>query len=271
MDEQFQDVGLDFKVDGYFSDLISRERPTARVPAEASPWDIWEHALGSAVHGDFSAMPRVVEIMRYYSDHVLCYNASLLLADAITEDALALLHQRMEGCEDPLLRIDYCRILTSVGRLEFVPRILEHLTGLRHFSEAEIISIHLSDMLEPKTGDICLPSNQVSNQSYRALVLARCDEIRKTLSHPNAPVLRGELFSVPRLARIMLRELAAGDLDEDLRRRFEASTGINCTAFYKDGKLRPLKAAAILEDFLADRRNARYADGVRYFFGRRIP
>jgi hypothetical protein len=55
------------------------------------------------------------------------------------------------------------------------------------------------------------------------------------------------------------------------RRRFEASTGIDCSGFYKDRNFQPLTAAAILEDFLESPEVARYEEGVRYFFGHRIP
>ena len=42
--------------------------------------------------------------------------------------------------------------------------------------------------------------------------------------------------------------------------------------FYgKAGKLQPLSAAAIVEEFLESRESEKYEDGVRYFFGHRIP
>ncbi|NVB40421.1 hypothetical protein G6O69_21455 [Pseudenhygromyxa sp. WMMC2535] len=59
-----------------------------------------------------------------------------------------------------------------------------------------------------------------------------------------------------------------------VRRRFEAATGIDCRAMFDPkvkGRWRPLQAAAIAERFLASPEAERYEDGVRYFFGHRIP
>jgi hypothetical protein len=42
-------------------------------------------------------------------------------------------------------------------------------------------------------------------------------------------------------------------------------------AFFKDFKLQPLTAAAVVEEFLDSPEAAKYKDGFRYFFGHRIP
>ncbi|NJK31974.1 MAG: hypothetical protein HC927_05885 [Deltaproteobacteria bacterium] len=55
------------------------------------------------------------------------------------------------------------------------------------------------------------------------------------------------------------------------RRRFEASTGIDCSEFYSDGEFFPLVAAARLEAWIDSPEADRYEPGVRYFFGHRIP
>ena len=56
-----------------------------------------------------------------------------------------------------------------------------------------------------------------------------------------------------------------------LRQRFEASTGINCSDFYKQGDFQPLTAAARLEAWLESGAPDRFEPGERYFFGHKIP
>jgi hypothetical protein len=52
----------------------------------------------------------------------------------------------------------------------------------------------------------------------------------------------------------------------------EANTGLDCRGFYdRDFMLRPLAAAAIVEDFVESGEANKYLPGVRYFFGHRIP
>ena len=41
--------------------------------------------------------------------------------------------------------------------------------------------------------------------------------------------------------------------------------------YKKEGVIQPLATAAILEEFLESPEAAKYEDGVRYFFGHRIP
>ena len=60
-------------------------------------------------------------------------------------------------------------------------------------------------------------------------------------------------------------------LDTALRRRFEPATGLDCSEIFADDTVHPLAAAAIAEEFLDSDAAARFEDGVRYFFGRRIP
>ena len=55
------------------------------------------------------------------------------------------------------------------------------------------------------------------------------------------------------------------------RRSFEAATGIDCTSWYQDGKLRPLAAMATLEGFLESPEAEQYKEGIRYFWGHPIP
>ncbi|QRK11042.1 hypothetical protein JQX13_13790 [Archangium violaceum] len=111
--------------------------------------------------------------------------------------------------------------------------------------------------------------------AYEDRVLERYEELKRKFGTDQVILLHGERFSVVSVARRLLRSLNGSDFERAkrpfYRRRFEASTGIDCSPFYKDGEFQPLTAAAILEDFLESPEAARYEEGVRYFFGHRIP
>jgi hypothetical protein len=84
-------------------------------------------------------------------------------------------------------------------------------------------------------------------------------------------VYGGDRFGVVRFARLLLDRLRTPPIPVYWRRKFEASTGINCSAFYENRTFRPLTAASIIEAFLDSPGAADYEDGARYFFGHRIP
>jgi hypothetical protein len=83
------------------------------------------------------------------------------------------------------------------------------------------------------------------------------------------------LFSVRGTAERLLNLVRQPDPDVleaiDLHLRFEASTGVDCSGFFSGTRLQPLSVAGVVEQFLESPEAAKYKDGVRYFFGHRIP
>ncbi|MEZ4271726.1 MAG: hypothetical protein R3C68_09935 [Myxococcota bacterium] len=55
------------------------------------------------------------------------------------------------------------------------------------------------------------------------------------------------------------------------RHKFEVATGIDCSEMFYERMPQPLVAAKIVEEFLESPDVDKYEDGVRYFFGHRIP
>jgi hypothetical protein len=73
------------------------------------------------------------------------------------------------------------------------------------------------------------------------------------------------------LARVRTPDAPRGRIEQGVR-AFAASTGVDCRDFFdRDGNLRPLTAAAGLEEYLNSHAVARLEPGARYFFGHRIP
>jgi hypothetical protein len=136
-----------------------------------------------------------------------------------------------------------------------------------------LVPDYLSRILERELGPIS--EEGLSDLDYRDLVIRTYEQRRHELGSPEAAVLNGRPFSVRSTAERLLDKLTTDEVDEldvaEERILFEASTGIDCRAFFKDFTLQPLAAAAVVEDFIESDESERYEDGVRYFFGHRIP
>ncbi len=91
----------------------------------------------------------------------------------------------------------------------------------------------------------------------------------------NTPVLHGQQFSVRGLALRLQNHLRGSEINDVYvardRHRFESATGIDCRKFFNKGSVKVMAAAAIVEEFLESPESEKYEDGVRYFFGHRIP
>jgi hypothetical protein len=55
------------------------------------------------------------------------------------------------------------------------------------------------------------------------------------------------------------------------RHCFEATTGVDCTGFYRKQSVQALTASAIIEDLVAKTDLNKFQSGVRYFFGHAVP
>ena len=104
------------------------------------------------------------------------------------------------------------------------------------------------------------------------MVKERYDQLCDQLGTDDVTVFRGEVIDIKKICQRMLEDLGGRHrFHEEMRHKFEAMTGINCSSFYQDGKLQRLAVAALIEDFLQGPEPSKYTEGVRYFFGHRIP
>jgi hypothetical protein len=130
------------------------------------------------------------------------------------------------------------------------------------------------------TGDVMPPFEERAVQrdvdSYREIIRSQRAELVKNASlRDDSVIAEGEVFHIGHVALRLLNRVRRGepgDRIEKGRMLFEATTGIDCRVFFNEnGRLQPLPAAAILEDFLDSQEADKYEPGVRYFFGHRIP
>ena len=155
-----------------------------------------------------------------------------------------------------------------------VPIMLEIYLVTRDRPDAELLAFSISDILEAEPGPVFLA--ELPDHEYRESVLEIYGRLCDALGSSEVAVRHGRPFSVLSTARHLLAMLTSPELDaEDVpeeRMYFEAATGVDCRDFFDEAhELRPLAAASIVEEFLGSPEAARYEDGVRYFFGHRIP
>lgn len=242
-----------------------------------NPWVVLGAVLARAKQGQFTSLALLLDCVKR-SDHALLWSACFeLLGDAgpstLLRNMVERLRKEVFEKQDFGYQLHVSRAFHQSLLLWTVPEMLAMYGNTVHRGEIEVISVFLSRLLEPDFGPIA--GAMASKEEYAAFVKSKYEEMRAQLGTDQVPVLYGERFSVAGLAERLYAHLQAKDINEVtvLRERhfFEAATGIDCSSFYLEEELQPLSAAAIVEEFLESPEAEKYEDGVRYFFGHRIP
>ncbi|WP_342376379.1 hypothetical protein NVS55_34510 [Myxococcus stipitatus] len=268
-------IRLDWKRDGYFFERDA-------LKSAPGPWQQWAYILDQAVQGNFQDTTGLLEVYFSTENRLLRDACCRLLGDAGSTEAIQkwVAHLRTRFANfDPVggdTALDLSNSLAVHGQLLFVPEVLRLLEWNMGVPDSRIFPLHLSLMLEERWGPIAeYPSTDEAFPAYKAQVMGRVLELSQGLGSEQAHVFMGRVSHVPDIARLLLENLGSSHFEEAsqwlLRRRFEASTGINCSSFFKDGRFQPLTAAAVLEEFLSSDEAARFVPGRKYFFGRWVP
>jgi hypothetical protein len=277
MRKTFYSDKLDWESLGYSAPPTPPDDPELLEDEEPHLWLRLERVLGQAKAGTFDELPTLLDLYEEAYGAVLRYVCTRVLGDAGTAPCFRRMIEELETEKgnDPNKTIHYCSAFRAWGSLSTVPIILEQYHELRKSQEAAILPMNLSSMLEAEWGPISDGAKLKDLPAYSRLVMDRYEELKRQFETDQVIVYGGEVAGVIPYAKWILKRLGDTPFEHVsqsfLRRRFEASTGINCSAFYKKGRFQPLKAAAIVEDFLESPQAATYQDGVRYFFGHRIP
>ncbi len=136
------------------------------------------------------------------------------------------------------------------------------------------MTMHLSSLLEEGEWGPLVEEPEIEElDNYAEKVMAHYYKQKEIFSSDRVFVFNGKPWGVIPFSNLVLHRAANPKFDHtfefELRRRFEASTGINCNAFFRKGIFRPLAVAAIVEFFLEGEDAKRYKDGNRYFFGQK--
>jgi HEAT repeat protein len=261
---------LDWKKLGYHAFPIGPDTPGYVSAEDAALWDEFSGILAQARAGEFTRLPEIITLYDDSESWLISAAYICLLGDAGDTALMKTVMDITKAVEDPDYVVDMCRVLASWGSLSAVPLMLESWVNLEGYDDREDIALGLSELLEPEPGPIAKPGDDMDGEAYSALVAQACARIREVHGADTDIVLRGEPLWMRGLAMRMLGDLATGQLDPVWRHKFEAGTGIDCKAFFDDGRPNPLEAAAVLERFLEDPRSSGFETGARYFFGNRL-
>jgi hypothetical protein len=270
----FEFDGIDWEGGGYFGCPQLSAQALATALQSPDPWQVWLGILNEAKQGDFTNIAALFDLYQETEDPVLRELCYTLLGDAGPADSISRVVRELQQPANPLyyeLALDCCDVLATRGMLADVSTIMAAYRRLATIKDADIIPVYLSNLLEPEYDLISDQSNFSSLDEYEAAVATRAGELKVLFGADQALVFKGERAGVKTLANQLLKALQRPNFPIVFRQRFEASTGIDCTGFYQKGFLQPLSAAAIMEAFLDSPDINKYEDGVRYFFGHRIP
>ena len=241
---------------------------------DKNPWLVLGAVLERAKRGDFNSLPLLLQRMRAFDNGVFWNACVILLGQAgprtILRQALSEFDKEIQANDINIIkRVSF--ILYESLSLWTVPVMLDLFQQVAKRDQVIIIPHLFSEIVEEKQGEIYTAS--LPDEPYRQLVLNRYSILAKMFETDQVAVLYGNLFSVKSLAERLLKNLAEGKIANVMGERaiFEASTGVDCSSFYKDRQLQPLAAASILEAFLQSGDPEKFQPGVRYFFGHRIP
>lgn len=278
--------GLDQSGAGFFLEPISLDDPKLQADPRKDAWLQAQEALRKATLGDFSGIAPLVDL--YDSDDLglagVCYQ---LLGHAGNSACFSRMRDMVGGPElDWEGKIDFCLAMATGDTLSAVPLIVATYASLWSVGAegVEMIPHVLCRELEARPERLAHPDLQDTGpahddldaqvlRTYENAVLSRHQELAQHFGTDRVHVDHGEQFGVVALAQRMLRDIGAGEFHwiGPARLRFEASTGIDCRAFFDNRSFKPLRAAAIVEEFLDSPRARYFEPGVRYFFGHPIP
>lgn len=279
-------AGLGTTNSGFFVEPIAQDDPKFLGDPRRQAWLQLERVLQQAKRGDFSEVISLCDI--FDSDDLGFGGAcSELLAHAGTPACFSRVRDMVRGSElDWEGKIDLCLALAVGDTLSAVPLLVETYLSLWKLGAegVEMIPHMICHELEAtpercahpeirETGPDLDKEDDEILTAYAASVMERHKELAQRFGSDHVHVDRGEQFGVIALAERLLRDIAAGDLHwvAVTRFRFEASTGVDCRGFYDGSHFRPLRATAIIAEFLESPAARHFEPGVRYFFGHRIP
>ncbi|MFO7562062.1 MAG: hypothetical protein R6X02_05420 [Enhygromyxa sp.] len=262
----------------FFTPILWRRIPSLERH-EAHEWPPLRERFAAAREGRFEALDDLLEIFLGIRDPATRLFARALLGAAGTERQL----ERVEAfvlnnTEDFSTSTELCSALGVWGRLSVVEAILFVYDRSFPAQSAEGIPAYLTTMLEPEFGPAADYPREDTIEAFTAYetgVRELWQQRLTELGGPKAYAFYGGPFSVRRLAERYLELLGSSPyevmMQPYLRRRFEESTGIDCSEFYVNTNFQPLTAAARLEAWLDSSAPEAFEPGERYFFGHRIP
>lgn len=264
---------INWKASGYFAysapPLDSQSYGLGEL--KKHPFLFWLNALHQAKQGDFSLVPQLLEFCYQAQHPIVDTLSSELIGDAGPTKCFEAIHETINETPYFETKLDLCSAMHSRGLLGDVLVLLKVFKSTYELEDAEIIPTYISDLLEKKPGKLSDHSCFSTCKAYEEAVLKKYYKIAESVGSEEILVLKGDVFSITKTAKIILQHMEEPYVQSKLRRKFESSTGINCSSFFSNSQFQPLNAAAMVEEFLDSDEPDKYEPSVRYFFGHRIP
>jgi hypothetical protein len=256
---------LDFEGAGFFG--IPHFADDFRLPDRPGPdpWLFCAYALDRAKRGDFAHIPTLLNLYGTTDNLDIDSLCTGFLAVAGPASCFSRIVEIVKQESNIRKALPFCGAMSARGELSYVPILLEKYLVDETNDDAQLLPIYIRDAI----GDI---PYSAETDVYEDVILDQYQRMIDRFGSDKVLVFRGELYSVPLLARSILDKVAEPTyFHMQWRIDFEAATGIDCSSWYQDGRVRPLAVAAIVEEFLESPNAAQYEEGIRYFFGHRIP
>ncbi len=292
---------------GYHYTLTDEELfIVARQSDDKNPWYLIAKVVEEAKQGDFS---NSADLSKLY-DVNLETNAApvsiLITGDLGKIKDLETLTRIMINGPDGF-RVYACRAAANSGCLWLIPHMLEAWHLVDGIDAHENIGYAIADLLDfteddlDYLGPIALRAgifstgtrnaihNKVkqlaskiketdSNGVFHEIVMRRYYYLIEKFGTDQAIVWSSEPRNICEFAEYFLNAITSdrfkvslSPLVVSLRQKFEASTGIDCTDFFDNGRLRQIVAVGTLEKFIDGAESKRFQRDIRYFFGHPIP
>lgn len=301
-----RDGGFNWLALGYHYELSPEERRhvESAVP-DGNPWFAVARVVERAKEGDFS---ETGSLARYFEGELrtnVAPAAMLITGDlgrsADLERLVGVMRRGPDG-----LRVYACQAARNAGCLWLVPHMLEAWHLSRSVDAHESIGFAIGDLLDSisyldeegqvasKAGRFTIGTNRQgppelerlgssvsdpnASKSFDDSVRTRWHEVAATCPDERAAIWAGKATEPRAFAEHFLNMITGenfsfihGPLTVSLREKFEASTGLECSTFYREGRFQHFQAAAVLERFLAMTGPEDFPMGRRHFFRHPIP
>ncbi len=265
----------------------------------SNPWIVLAGVVERAKVRDHSSIKELRRFFHLKEPFALARTALLVVGNAGTYDDMQLLVQAIQS-DDSETRRFACQAACQTGYLWLVPTMLNAWGRAISLHDHEIIGYAISDLLETESGEIAAeasiypppPLSQsmlddprfvkgfelreklaFKKPMFPTLVQKKYDEMVKRFRTDQVVVWNGQVFDVVNFAKDFLYKIKSNVVGAyiDYRQKFEASTGIDCSAFFLNSEVQRLNISATLEAFLESSEVDNYEPGARYFFGHQIP
>ena len=226
-------LGFDTLQGGYFV-RTTQPPPSAELTVDKDwPWLSLHTCLREAMAGNRAPLEGLSGLLRPDSNPIYLASAIDLIADAADDRTLAPWREMILQEEDPRFTCALCWGLLERGILRDVPLVLEAYRRNADHPDYAFLDGRFNNLFAFRP--VRHGRNQpVGFETCQEEVTRRYDALCRRLGRDDLPIFRGDLFSVQGLAREIIELRHGPDVTVDLRQRFEASTGINCSD-WEDG------------------------------------